>query len=63
MQIRDIQIASDRSCWYDFLRIPETFQKKNPRKAIFTQNVIYKKNRKLLGNLHVNTWRFTGNTW
>ena len=57
----DIQIVSDRSCQYNFLKIPETSQKKILEKNIFTHNVIRKKNRKLLGNLPINTWRFTGN--
>ena len=34
IQIRNIQIASDRGCQYDFLKIPNTLQKKNPRKNL-----------------------------
>ena len=59
--ISDIQIVSDRGCQYDFLKILETLKKKILEKTFFTRNVIYKKNRKLLGNLPVNTWRFAGN--
>ena len=33
IQKRDNQIASDRGCQYDFLKIPETLRK-NPRKPM-----------------------------
>ena len=61
IQIHDIQIASDRGCQYNFSKIPETLKKKIPEKIFFTHNVIYTKNRKLVGNLPINIWRFTSN--
>ena len=54
IQIHDIQIASDRSCQYDF-SVTKTLQRKILEKTFFTHDVIYKKHRKLLGNLLVNT--------
>ena len=59
IQKSNVQIASDRSCRYDFSKIPETSWKKNKHFSLipwFTW-----KKRKLLGNLPVNTWRFMGN--
>ena len=76
IQICDIRIATDlhhlvryKRCsdhfwsrlpmW--FFRNPRNFIEKNSKKTFFTHNVIYKKTRKLLGNLPVTPRRFIDN--